>query len=142
MKLKILNLEITTREFFLNDVKKALTTLENTEEQNNTFHFDTLETIKKILTTNKIEILMAISRLRPQSINQLAKMLNREYPHVLKDCHTLELQGFISLIQSEGARKQFIPKLAFDYDIIRVNSIIEEIIPISEKSNQVLLAAY
>jgi predicted transcriptional regulator len=82
---------------------------------------------------------MAISRLRPDSINQLAKFVNREYPHVLKDCRSLEVLGFIALIEAESIKKQFTPKLAFDYDIIRVKSKIEELFPITEESNRILL---
>jgi predicted transcriptional regulator len=93
------------------------------------------------MTANKLEILMAIARLKPASINQLAKLINREYPHVLKDCRSLEVLGFIKLEEVGAARTQLAPMLIFDYDIIHVKSQIEEIFPITEQSNRVLLTA-
>ncbi len=141
MKLKILNVVISSRKKFMADLRKSISLGENSEEENNSISFDSFETFKRLVTANKLEILMAIARLKPESINQLAKLLNREYPHVLKDCHSLEVLGFIKFEEVEGARKQFVPRLVFDYDIIHVKSKIEEIFPITEQSNRVLLSA-
>ncbi len=141
MKLKILNVVISSRKKFMADLRKSVSSGEILEEENNSISFDSFETFKRLVTANKLEILMAIARLRPESINQLAKLLNREYPHVLKDCHSLEVLGFIKFEEVEGARKQFVPMLVFDYDIIHVKSKIEEIFPITEQSNRVLLTA-
>lgn len=141
MKLKILNVVISSRKKFMADLRKSVSSGEILEEENNSISFDSFETFKRLVTANKLEILMAIARLRPESINQLAKLLNREYPHVLKDCHSLQVLGFIKFEEVEGARKQFVPMLVFDYDIIHVKSKIEEIFPITEQSNRVLLTA-
>jgi predicted transcriptional regulator len=141
MKLKILKVIISRRKEFLTELRNAINTSESTEEENDSISFDSIETFKRLMTANKLEILMAIARLKPASINQLAKLLNREYPHVLKDCHSLEVLGFIKLEEVGAARKQFTPTLIFDYDIIHVKSQIEEIFPITEQSNRVLLTA-
>lgn len=139
MKLKILNLIISGRKQFMADAKDALFSSKSSKENTHAMYFDSEETIKRLLTANKLQILMAIARCAPESINQLAKILDREYPHVLKDCNTLETMGFIKYEKMKGARKQFIPKLVFDYDIIRIKSNLEEIYPISLKSNNLLL---
>lgn len=141
MKLKILNVIFSNHDEFMGELKEALFNGKNSNEANQTLSFDSFETFKRLMTANKLEILMAIARIKPTSINQLSKILNREYPHVLKDCNSLLNLGFIKLEIVESARKQFVPKLAFDYDIIVVKSRIEEIFSISEKSNKVLLMA-
>lgn len=141
MKLKILNIIFSSNEEFMSDLKTALFKGGNTKLANESITFDSIETFKRLMTSNKLEILMAIARFRPESIKQLAKQVNREYPHVLKDCKSLEILGFIQFDKVEGARKQFIPKRIFEYDIIRVRSHIEEIFSITEKSNKVLLSA-
>lgn len=101
--------------------------------------FDSMETFKKVMTSNKLELLIAIARLRPESINQLAKLVNREFPHVHKECHSLAVLDFITLEEMEGAKKQLKPRLSFDYDIIRVHSKMEEFFPITEESNRILV---
>lgn len=141
MNLKALNISISNRGQFISGLKQAMSTNHLLPEEDNTIEFDSFETFKRVLTLNKLQILMAIARLKPQSIKQLAKFVNREYPHVLSDCNALETYGFIKLDEVEGARKQFMPKLSFNYDFIRVKTNLEEILPISERSNNILLNA-
>jgi predicted transcriptional regulator len=140
MKLKILNVVITTHEQFVSSMKKSLST-KVLSQQSHTIEFDSFDTFKRVINLNKIQILMAIARLKPVSINQLSKLLDREFPHVLKDCYSLETYGFIKLEETGGARRQLTPKLIFDYDLIRVKTNIEEILPISERSNHILLTS-
>lgn len=141
MKLKILNVKFEGRDDFMNDIRESLFEGKDPSKGNKDLSFDSIETFKRFMSQNKLQILMAISRLKPESIYQLEKILSRKYPHVLKDCRQLEALGFIKLIEADGARKQLQPELVFDYDLIKVNSILEEIFPISERSNQVLLEA-
>ena len=140
MKLKILNLIISNRKQFMTEARETILLGKNGKKDSHSIYFDSEETIKKCITTNKQQILMAIARLSPESINQLAKVLSREYPHVLKDCNFLETIGFIKYEKLKGPRKQFTPKLTFDYDIIRIKSHLEEIHPISQRSNNLLLS--
>ena len=136
-KLKVLNIIFSSNEDFMNDLKGALSG-NKLVGASDSISFDSFETFKRVMTSNKIEILMAIARLRPESINQLAKFINREFPHVLKDCRSLETLGFIKLIDSDGAKKQFAPRLIFDYDVIRVQSKFEKFLPITQESNNIL----
>lgn len=140
MKLKGFNIVISSKDQFALGVKHVLKHHKSRLENNHSLEFDSFETFKRVLTINKLQILIAISRLRPASINQLAKLIDREYPHVLKDCNALESYGFISLEEMGKARKQRTPKLVFDYDFIRIKSKFEEILPISERSNKILLS--
>ncbi len=142
MKLKILNIFIVDRKQFMTELRKSVLLGEESLEKRNSISFDSLETFKRLMTINKFQILMAISRVKPESINQLAKFLDREYPHVLKDCKTLKELGFIKLDDIGDARKQFKPKLTFSYDLVRVKSKLEEIYPVSERSHDVLLSAH
>ena len=139
MKLKVLNVVISNKEQFMKGLTRALKKRGLSADEDNTIEFDSFETFKRVITLNKIQILMAIARLKPESINQLAKLVEREYPHVLNDCHALETYGFIRLDDVGGARKQFTPRLVFDYDLIRLKTNLGEILPISERSNNLLL---
>jgi hypothetical protein len=47
--------------------------------------------------------------------------------------------GFIVLEEAAGAKKQFTPRLVFDYDFIVVKDKMEKIFSISKKSNEILL---
>jgi predicted transcriptional regulator len=138
-KLKCLNIIFESYDEFMKDIYQILDKSEskyNTSE--NHISFDSYDTYKRLITNNRLELLMAIARLKPESINQLARLVKREFPHVHKDCHALATYGFVKLVEVEGARKQLKPSLAFDYDVIRVNGKIMELFPISDASNRVL----
>jgi predicted transcriptional regulator len=93
------------------------------------------------MTSNKTNILSAISKLKPGSVYELASFLNRQPQHVLSDCRSLESHGFIKLIQEEVGRKALRPELAFDYDVIMVEGKGTMPLAVSEKSERVLAQA-
>jgi len=141
MSLKKLNINFKSKDEFLAQIKSALTENKKANDNFDELVFDDISSFKRFMSSNKVEVLMAISRRNPESIYQLAKIVNRQYPHVLKDVKQLQNFGFIKLVDCNGDKKQIRPELLFDYDMIKVNSYLEEIFPISAKSNQILLEA-
>lgn len=142
MSLNILNVNFRSLDDLFEQVDSAVENREPMIDERNELFFDSEKTFMKFMSQNKQQILKAISRLRPESVYQLAKFVNREYPHVLKDCRDLESFGFIKLVEQEGTKKQLQPELTFDYDIIKVNAgnpEMMEIFNISEHSNRILL---
>ncbi|CBW26608.1 hypothetical protein BMS_1783 [Halobacteriovorax marinus SJ] len=145
MSLEVLNINFQNKDEFLNEINGALFHGKEVKFHKKELSFDSIETFKRVMSQNKLQILMAISRLKPESVYQLEKsLLNRKYPHILKDCRQLESLGFIRLVESKGSKRQLRPELTFAYDIIKVNSKNPELIEIfniSLRSNRVLLEA-
>ncbi len=140
MKLKALNIIFSSHESFMSDLKAALFENKTSIDTTDSISFDSPDTYNKIMTPKKLQLIMAIARLKPESINHLARILSREYAHVFKECKILQSLGFIKLIEvGSGQKKQSQPILAFNYDLIRVKAPIEEIFPITEESNRILL---
>ena len=139
-KLKSLTIVFATKDQFFSEIEKVV---DGNKKHQDEMTFSSTQTFNKVLTTNRLEIIKAIARQKPRSINQLAKILRREQPHVHKDCKYLELMGFITLHKNQGAKKQYTPKLSFEYDIIRVKNENgeDDFFPITMASNQVLLDA-
>lgn len=132
MSLKILNVEIQSTDSFLNSAFEELRGKSKFKE--NTITFDSVEAYKKTLTFNREYLLKIVARKSPESINQLATLLDRPYAHVHADCKTLELSGFLKLEEYSG-KAQFAPRLAFDYDAIKINlDNITDVIIISDKA--------
>ena len=140
MKLKTLNIIFSSNEEFMSDLKSALFENKTSIDMTDSISFDSLDTYNKVMTPKKLQLIMAIARLKPESINHLARLLSREYAHVFKECKMLQTLGFIKLVEvGSGQKKQSQPILAFNYDLIRVKAPIEEIFSITEESNRVLL---
>lgn len=82
--------------------------------------FDSLTSFRNFMTLQKLEILTIIASVKPKSIYELAKMLDRALGPVQNDCNGLEGVGFIVFEQEKNGRKTIIPKLKFSYDKIIV----------------------
>lgn len=141
MKLSVLTIQFESVDDFMADIEDCIFNGKDPALLNKSLSFDSYETFKLFISPNKIQILMAISRLKPESIYQLEKLLNRQYPHVLKDCRQLENLGFIKLVESDGLKKQLRPSLIFDYDLIKVDTPLQQVYNISKRSNDILLKA-
>jgi predicted transcriptional regulator len=82
--------------------------------------FDSVASYQRLMSEQKYMILAAIRNLKPTSIYQLAKLVERDFSNVKKDCETLEASGFILLEDSGDNRGTKIPKLIFDYNVIEI----------------------
>lgn len=84
-------------------------------------NFKNLKEMRSFLTLQKLEILSALSDIKPNSVYELAKILEREIAAVQRDCITLEEKGLIILKKSESNRGSLIPKLKKDFTKIKVH---------------------
>ncbi len=67
------------------------------------------------MTIQKIELLTAIAIQEPSSIYELAKIVDRDFAAVLRDCAGLRAMNFITLKESNDSKGTKIPRLRFNY---------------------------
>lgn len=82
--------------------------------------WSSVEAYQKFMNGQKHAILAAIYKYQPQSVYQLAKILNRAQQNVARDCDVLEGHKFIKFVESKDGRKTKAPRLFFDYNAIVV----------------------
>lgn len=82
--------------------------------------WDSVESYQRYMSDQKYAILATIYKHKPQSIYQLAKLLERAQPNVARDCDSLSGHGFIFFEESGSNRGGLIPRLSFDYNAIVV----------------------
>jgi len=138
MSFRSLNIIFKNQEEFWAEVDSSLKGLKPLKNKKDSLYFDSPKSFWRIFTVNKLEILVAISKLKPESIYGLAKILGRTPHHVLSDCNQLKSLEMIKLIETNGARKQIRPELSFKYDFIKVESKLREVLPISPKASHYL----
>ena len=141
MKLKKLMIRFQNIDKLFSDVDCAIKKKRSLSDATDILQFDSVETYRSFMTSNKMDILTAISRQQPDSIYQLALHLGRKPQHVTADCLSLESHGFIKLVKSDKARRPIRPELIFDYDVICIDSDRVNSIPVSKKSELVLRKA-
>ncbi len=81
-------------------------------------YFENVDELRRILTEKRMELLLAIDRARPKSIQALAALLRRDYKNVSTDIAMLERLGLVRLSAGAGKGKPQTPKVP--YDEIRV----------------------
>lgn len=104
----------------ISGIKTAIETGVPYIQPKNLIKFDSVESFRGFMTIQKLEILLMISNVKPKSIYELAKLLDRSLGAVQKDCDMLARLRFIKLKKQKTGRGSITPMLAFDYDKIVV----------------------
>jgi predicted transcriptional regulator len=85
--------------------------------------FENIQAYRKFMSMTKIEIIGTIRSKKPESIYQLASLIDRSFSATLKDCQALKNTGFIVIEKKmDGSREIHTPKLSFDYDEILIEN--------------------
>ncbi len=125
MKAKTLKIKFESWDSFKERAKLAVHEAvkhgKKTVEPKDTLVFATVAAYQKFMTEQKYVILAAIRNLKPTSLYQLAKLVDRDLANLKRDCESLEAIGFIQLVESGDAKGSITPKLVFDYDIIEIH---------------------
>ena len=78
----------------------------------------TPEDVAKILTNERIRLLQVIRGKKPESISELARLLNRSQPNVSNDVKYLEGIGLLELEEKKGSVSH--KKPIVNYDAVRI----------------------
>lgn len=115
-------LEIHFRSFgeFEKDMGRALARHEKRIRPYNHIYFDSVDGFRRFMTIQKLELLTVIANQKPKSIYELAKIVDRDFPAVQKDCVSLAAVGFIKWIERKSGRQQKKPILSFNYSCISI----------------------
>ncbi len=123
MKIKPLKITFESLDSFALRSRLAIEQIalkKRTLQKKDVLVWSSVEAYQQFMSDQKYTILAAIYKYQPQSVYQLAKILNRAQQNVARDCDLLEGHGFIHFVESKDGRKVKAPKLAFDYNAIMV----------------------
>lgn len=121
MKSKVLMIKFQDLNLFMESGLEALKKGKSLVQPVDEIIFSDIGSYEKLMSPKKLHILTAIKSLQPESIYSLAKMVDRDFANVSRDCNALEQHGFIKLDDLGDNRSSKKPALSFDYDTIRVH---------------------
>ena len=98
----------------------ALKTRKPLIQPKNIIYFESIEGFRNFMTMQKVEVLTVIYNCEPKTIYELAKIVDRDFAAVLRDCTALKTTGFIDLKESKDAKGSKKPVLSFPYKCISV----------------------
>jgi predicted transcriptional regulator len=76
-------------------------------------YFDSIDTMRAVLTNNRLLILKTIRECKPGSVYELAKMLNRDLKNVNQDLKMLSEVGLVTLEKTEADKKRVVPHVDY-----------------------------
>ncbi len=116
MKIKNIRLTVKTNKNALHDFDSMLSKArkgENIASQDE-LSFENINTLRKVLTEKRIELLRVIRQQEPDSLYSLAKMVKRDLKSVNTDVNILVELGLMSLESIKQERHKIKPGVAFD----------------------------
>ena len=102
------------------EVTRALSKRASDIQPKNHVIFDSVASFRNFMTIQKIELLTTIAVLKPSSMYELAKLVDRDFAAVFRDCMGLSVTGFINLKELNDAKGTKVPQLKFRYGGIAV----------------------
>lgn len=114
MKSKKIKIVIKSPEHIRSELREAFASKKKKIQNEDEIVFSSPESFTKILTANRLEILMYLNRHRPKSIYDLAKGLGRDFKNVHTDVKKLSELNLIILEPSEDLRNSVIPKAKYN----------------------------
>jgi predicted transcriptional regulator len=77
--------------------------------------FEDLSVFARVFSSERLRLMRAIREHKPESLNELAKILGRDYPNVYNDAKFLAEQGLLQLEERPGRGRGTV-KPTFDWD--------------------------
>lgn len=104
--MKTRTIGIKPKDEFFRDTRGFLARLDAGENAKKApgVYFNNLETVRRILTPKRLEIIRVIKRDNPVSVYALAKRIGRNLKNVTQDLEYLETAGLVELKKSAGGR--------------------------------------
>jgi predicted transcriptional regulator len=116
MKIKKLSIGIRSVDQVMGDFAKAAKALERGEQvsKKEGLYFTDLRAFRRALTDQRLAILRTIKESNPDSVYELAKIIQRDVKNVSADLSILEELGLVELKKTKTPRGKVKPSVPYD----------------------------
>ena len=122
MKVRDIRISIKSKEDLFDEVKGVWKKLEKggSVKRHEGISFENIETMRKILSEERLRILKTIKKEHPKSIYELAKLLRRDIKNTFDDVQFLAQIGLIELKKTREGREKTTPKVNYDRILLEI----------------------
>jgi len=122
MRVRNIKISIKSDEDVFKEVKEVWGKLDRGEKvkKHEGISFESLETMRKVLTEERLRILKTIKKDHPQSIYELAKILHRNVKNTFDDVQFLAQMGLIELKKTKDGREKTTPFVNYDRILLEI----------------------
>lgn len=122
MKVKKIDIGIKGLRESLKDFAETWKKLEAGKKvkQEEGIYFDSIDTMRAVLTNNRLFILKTIRERHPQSVYELAKILGRDLKNINQDLKLLSDVGLVTLEKTNMDKKRIIPHVDYGKILLEI----------------------
>jgi len=122
MKVKKIDIGIKGLKESLKDFAETWKKLEAGKKvkKEESIYFDSIDTMRAVLTNNRLLILKTIRDRHPQSVYELATMLGRDSKNVNQDLKLLAGVGLVTLEKTETDKKRVMPVVGYNKIMLEI----------------------
>lgn len=122
MKIKNVRLDIQSEDKFIAEAKEAIKAVAKGKavKPQSVISFESLKTMRKFITDERLRILKTIKKNKPDSIYELAKILHRDAKNVTDDVHYLAELGLIEIKKTKNGRKKTRPVVDYEKILVEI----------------------
>ena len=118
MRVKNIDIVIESEEDFCKRVQNVFSDLDEgklPESLEEKLSFESLDSLRKVLTPKRLELLHIIKNEEPKSIYKLAKLTRRNIKNIRNDLSKLEKLDLIEMVKDvDDSRNSIMPVLKYD----------------------------
>jgi predicted transcriptional regulator len=123
MKIKQVKLDIQSEEEFVKESAQALKAVAAGKriKPDSVISFDSLKTMRKFITDERLRILKTVRKYQPGSIYELAKLLKRDTKNVSDDVRYLSELGLLKLEKTKDGRSKTKPVMEYEKILVEIS---------------------
>lgn len=123
MRVKNVRLDIQSEDDFIAEVKGAMKEVAKGKKvkPQSVISFESLKTMRKFITDERLRILKAVKEYNPDSIYELAKLLKRDTKNVSDDVHYLSELGLIEIKRAKDKRHKTKPIVDYEKILVEIS---------------------
>ena len=116
MKIKSVKIGIRSLHDFLEDAKDVMKKVEKGEKvkMEKGLYFESIEGIRKALTTKRLELLHVIRERQPKSLQELSRLVKSDMKSIVTDINILESLDLVDMRRKKTGKRETTPKVDYD----------------------------
>ncbi|MCI4626303.1 MAG: hypothetical protein L3V56_10120 [Candidatus Magnetoovum sp. WYHC-5] len=122
MKVKEKKIAIKSDEDVYKEVKRVWQAIEKDEDidSHEGIYFKNMEVMKEVLTDERLKMIRTIKKDNPMSINELARLLERDYRQTNEDVEYLAQMGLIEIEYSVPDNDKIVAHVSYDRILLEI----------------------
>ncbi len=122
MKVKNIKIAIKSDEEILKEIKEVVKKIESGEKvkKREGVSFDSIDSMRKVLTEERLRVLRTVRKERPASVYELAKKLKRDIKNTFNDVQFLAQAGLLELKKTKVGREKNTPLVNYDKILLEI----------------------